>query len=293
MATVVLSVLLGGFFLKTVNENNFANRYAHSVRAFWAAEAGLSTAMKNLPKHSTTGSVGGCGYSATTTFRAKINHVKYYDIVSTGTVNLPRGGSISRTVTAVVKTGSSDPAKFQYSIQAANELCFGGNCSKDPYLYIEPSASPYCNDHDCFKDMDGTLNFSDMLGYQLESVSGIATHYTRADFPMAVSGVNWVDVEPGETLMVDSSATGSGVLVIDGNVEFAGGYHFYGVIWVLGTLRARGTFDAYGSVIIASTAGIDSINGDPMFHWSPTDVEQALEILGDNFADTVSWYESS
>ncbi|MDP2943656.1 MAG: hypothetical protein Q8N49_00055 [Candidatus Omnitrophota bacterium] len=288
LVILVLSILLSCFFLKSINENNLVRRYINSMRAFWTAEAGLAEAIKNLPSSPNNGSLGEYSYQATTTYRTTINFCNYYDISSTSTV-----GGTTRTIHAVVKTGTVDPTKFQYGLQAANDLCFGGNCNKPAEDYLDPDVcGTPPNTHPCWKEFDATINFRDMFGYELSTVQGLATHYTSATFPGTVSGVSWVDVDPGSTLMVTSNLEGSGLLIINGNVHFGGTYQFHGIVYVLGTMTARGTFDAYGSIVVASTSDVDSINGTPEFHWSEADIISGLQQLALSTKVVVSWWES-
>jgi hypothetical protein len=284
---LVLSILLGTLFLKSINENNLVRRHINSLQAFWAAEAGVAEAIKNLSISTSPvpgPPLGQFHYYTTTAHRTTINYCDYYDITSWCTV-----GDITRTINVVVKTGPVDPTKFQYGLQAANDLCWGGNCSKSPNDYLDPTV---CNGHDCWKEFDTTINFSDMFGYEQSVIEGIATHYTSSTFPNEVHGVSWVDVDPGTTLMVTGSLTGDGILIIDGNIHFGGTYQFYGIVYVLGTLDARGTFDSYGSIVVASTAGVDTVNGAPTFHWSVSYITSALQQLAMSTKVIVSWHES-
>lgn len=289
LVILVLSILLSYFFLKSINENNLVRRYINSMRAFWTAEAGLAEAIKNLPNPPSTNYLGNYSYTTSTVPHnpSIINLCNYYDITSTSTV-----GGCTRTLHAVVKTGAVDPSKFQYGLQAANDLCFGGagSCNRTPEDFLDPDI---CNEHPCWKEKDSTINFRDMFGYELSTVQGIATHYTSATFPDTVSGVSWVDVDPGTTLTIDGDTSGSGILIINGNVHFGGTYQFHGIVYVLGTMTARGTFDAYGSMVVASTSDVDSINGTPEFHWSQADIISALQQLAPLSTKViVSWWES-
>lgn len=287
-----LLVVFGAFFSKTINETNLAKRHISSIKAFWAAEAGLADAIKNLPSSPVTNTIDGESYRATSTYRATINMCKYYDLESTGTVTLPGGASLTRTVYATVKTGPTDPSKFQYGIQAANDLCFGGACKKPAEDYLDPDI---CNGHSCWKEFDTTLNFQDMFNYTQDEVRAAATHYTEDTFPDNLPrGVHWVDVTPGESLNMVGNGTGSGILIIDGDASFgAGTYQFDGIIFVLGSLDVRGTFDAIGSVIVSSAVGVDSINGTPTFHWDVPAITDALETLSFVVSQKtiVSWHE--
>lgn len=292
LVIIVLFILLNSFFLKSINENNLVKRYVNSVQAFWVAEAGIAEAIDNLPNSPINGTLSSYRYETTTAPRTTINLCDYYDITSTGIVPLRGGGELRRTIDAVVRSGPIDPTKFQYGIDAANELCFGGQgaCNRTPEDFLDPDD---CGTHDCWKEGDTTINFRDLFGYEQSDIERIATHYTETNFPGTVNGITWVDVTPGSTLIVTGDLEGEGLLIINGNVHFGGDYNFRGIIYVLGVLTARGTFDAWGSVLVASTAGIDSINGTPTFHWSPADIRNALQLLALSNTDIVSWSEAA
>lgn len=292
LVVTVLSVLLGAFFLKSISENNLAKKYVNSTHAFWLAEAGAADALRNFP-NSGSGTLGGYSYSWTTTARG--GGSDYYDIASTGTVSLAGGQNYSRTVNVVAKRGTVDPTKFQYGIQSANDLCFGGagSCNKDPNTFLEPDT---CNGHPCWIENDAAINFSDLFGYSQSDVEAIAAHYTNDDFMSltgggAVSGITWIDVDVGETVEINGSQTGSGILIIDGNVRFAGTYQFNGIIYVLGTLDAVGDFGLSGSIIVASSAGVDTVNGSPSFNYNTDSISAGLDELADNFTVVSAWKE--
>lgn len=275
---VVLSILSAAFFSFSINENNLIKRYDSSVKALWLAETGVAEAIRNLPNSPNNGNIGNDTYGAVTTFRTTIDINNYYDINSLGVVAFPGGGSVSRTVKVVAKTqAASNPSKFQYAIDAANDICFGAQCSKDPGRWIHPST---CNGHSCWKESDPTINFQDLFGHQLSDISAIANHYTDSNFPGTVSGVTWVDVASGSTLNLEGSGTGSGVLIVNGNVKGRGTYNFNGIIYVLGTFQAAsGTLGIHGSVIVASSAGIDEFNGTADITWDPIKIQDALNFV--------------
>lgn len=285
LVVVILSILFSSFFFISINESNFVKRYVDSVRAFWVAEAGVAKAIEILTTPPGTRSLGNYSYSANTTYRATINNRKYYDITSIGTAN-----NIIRTVSAVVRTGQIDPSKFQYGLAAANDLCWGGGCTKPAEDYLDPDV---CNGHPCWKEKDTTINFRDLFGYDQGEVEQIATHYTESTFPNNVSGITWVDVTDGSQLVLSGTAAGSGILIIEGDARFEGTYQFQGIIYVLGKFDARGTFDSFGSVVVASTAGVDTVNGTPTFHYDQTEIGNALNLLALKDKKIVSWEESS
>lgn len=293
MVLLVLAILLGVFIMKTINENNLVKRHINSMRAFWVAEAGIAEAKRYLLSSSTNGTLGDYRYEATSNYRTTINTSDYYDVVSTGIVPLAQGVDITRTINAVVKTGPIDDSKFPYAIDAANDLCFGGNCSKPAENYLDPDI---CDGHACWKENNTAINFMDLFGYEQSAVKNLAisndTYYTEANFPTTVNGVVWVDVAPGSTLMIGTATTGQGLMIVNGNLHVGGGYQFHGIIYVLGTLTARGTFDSYGSIVVASTVGVDSINGTPVFHWDRDEIRNALLLLSLGSTRIVSWKES-
>ncbi len=288
VVVLILSILLSAFFTKSINENNLVKRYINSMHAFWAAEAGVAKAKSSVPTTPFNETISNYSYQTTTVFRTTINSRDYYNITSTSAAD-----GVRRTIAAIVRKGATDPTKFQYGIDAANALCFGGSsCNKPPNDFLDPTV---CEGHACWKENDTTINFRDLFSYEQSDVENIAIHYNDTNFEGNVTGVNWVDVTPGNTLMVTGDLTGSGLLIIDGNVHFGGDYQFHGIIYVLGTLVARGTFDAYGSVVVASTSDVDepdSINGNPTFHYSQAEIQTVLDALADHFVEVVSWRET-
>ena len=292
LVLLVLGILSSAFFIKTINENNFVKRHIGSMRALWVAETGVAEAKKRLPLTPTNGNLGSYSYQATTSYRTTIGESEYYDIVSTGTVPLSAGGNITRTVNVVVKRGPVDVRKFPYAINAANDLCFGGNCKKPAENYLDPDV---CDGHVCWKENDTTINFRDLFGVEQNDMKSLAiergSYYTNANFPSAVSGVSWVDVAGGSTLKVAGNLTGTGLLIVNGNVHFSGNYDFKGIVYILGTLTATGTFDSWGTIIVANTAGVDNINGNPTLHWDQEEIRKAIPPPPGSI-QTVSWKES-
>lgn len=292
LVVIILSILLGSFFLSSMSENSSVKRYVNSARAFWAAEAGLAAAVKDLPNNiSDTHLDNYSHYQANTAFRATINTTDYYDINSTGIIALPSGGYVNRTVNAVAKSEvASNPDKFQYALHAANNICFSGNCDDGKAdRYIVPLT---CNNHTCWKDSDANINSRDMFGYELSEISAIATHYTDSNFPGAVSGVTWVDVTGGGSLHLSGNTAGSGILIINGNTDIQGTYDFSGIIYVLGTfVAARGDFTAQGSVVVANAAGVDDVSGSAEFRFNATAIQIAIGNLPAK-KEIVSWRET-
>lgn len=316
---LVLGLLLGSVFLKTMNENNLAKRYVNSTRALWVAEAGVAQAVRNILGISGSGNLDSGGYVWISAFWRTIGTNDYYNIVSTGTVSLPSGDNVQRQISAVARTPAVDANRFPFSLVSSGDLCFGGNCKGDPTKYVHPQPllpnppvdpalypqETVCPGGSCWNEKNTELNFLNLFGYQSSEIKSLADHvYTKATFPgSGISGVTWVDVPVGEKLSLTGgsgsgydSPDGTGILIVNGDVEMAAGnYLFRGIIYVIGKFAARGTFDGYGSVVVQARTEIEesTINGTPDFWHSKYDIEQALRCLAANSAYIVSWKEST
>ena len=142
LVVMVLTILFGALFLKTMNENNLVKRNVNSTRALWVAEAGVAQAVRNILGHNGNGNLNNGSYVWTSTFWRTIGANDYYNIVSTGTVLLPSGGSIRRQVSAVARTPAVDADRFPFSIVSSGDLCFGGNCRGDADRFVHPQPDP-------------------------------------------------------------------------------------------------------------------------------------------------------
>lgn len=273
LVTLMFSLILVGFYLQNINESNLAKRFADSTRAFWLAEAGAASAYVNFPAGS-SGTLGGSGY----VYNAVVTPISgnYYTITSTGTVNRADGVTISRTITASVKTGITDATKFQYGIETTTDLVTKGSVS------INPSGS--------FKEFS-TLDFSNLFGVTKVQMQAGATHsYTVSDFSAPVDGITWVEVPSGDTLTVAGNLSGSGVLVINGNVHFSGTVDFNGIIYVIGTLTITGTVTTNGSVLAESSTTVDTtIKGNVEINHDSSQIATALTFVSSLNKQFVSW----
>ena len=99
----------------------------------------------------------------------------------------------------------------------------------------------------------------------------------------ATEQIIWYDVPAGTTLEInggtvgcEASVTGGNVcaesdeaptiLIIDGDVEFKGGPHFYGVVFIMGTATASGNVTIHGAVI--SGGDLNSTSGSLDIHYN-------------------------
>ena len=327
---MVLTILLGSVFLKTMNENSLVRRYVDSTTALWLAEAGVSEAVRNIGISSGNGYLplnqASHSWNYTTTFWTIIGTNDFYNITATGTVPLASGGTVRRQIKAVARTTSVNADRFPWSLASSGQLCFGSTkggkvcdtstASKyvfpqpDPNLLgIDPIKYPtetVCPGGSCWAE-DPTLSLYNLLGYQKTELEALADHvyYNQADFDAAgsISGVTYVKLPSGQTLSINggsghnySSPNGSGILIVDGDVvKGNGNYLFRGVILIIGRLVATGNFFSYGSMVVQARTELEetTVNGTPNFFHSKFDIEQALEELVENSAVIVSWRESA
>jgi Tfp pilus assembly protein PilX len=263
LVSLVFSLLLSGFYLQNINDNNLARRFADSTRAYWLAEAGVANAYVNFPSGA-SGTLGGVDY----TYNANISPISgnYYTITSVGMVNHLSGQAISRTITTTVKTGNTNPSKFRYGIETTTELEVKGSVS------INPSNS--------WKEYS-TLDFSDLFGVTKAQMQAGATHsYTASNFSAPVDGITWVEVPSGVTLNISGNLSGSGVLVINGKVKFSGTVVFDGIIYVIGTLTMTGNVTTTGSVLAESSTTVDTtIQGNVTINYNINEVTDGLNIV--------------
>lgn len=273
LVTLILSLLLTSFYLQNINEGNLAKRFVDSTRAFWLAEAGAAQAYVSFPS-GVSGTLGGSSYA----YNAVVTPISgnYYAITSTGTVTRADGTTITRVITASVKTGNMDPTKFKYGIETTTELEIKGSADLNP----DDSSKEY-----------STLDFPNLFGVTKAQMQAGATHaYTAANFGAPVDGITWVEVPSGETLNITSNLTGSGVLVINGNVKFAGTVVFDGIIYVIGTLTMTGNVTASGSVLAESSTTVDTtLTGNVTINYDPSKITTALNNVASLNKQVVSW----
>lgn len=278
MVTLVLTILLGTIFLKTINESRLASRYINSIRAFWLAETGIAVVKANPGLVAASGNLGDANYiySATPQVVPGTNNV-YWIVNSTGTVNLPSGGSISRNLSATVKTILLDSSKFPYAIDTTADLVIKGA--------VTINGTP--------KESDNTINFTNMFGIPKETMKASANHlYTDSNFDAPVDHITWVDVASGSTMNMAGNLTGSGIMVINGNVKISGTITFDGIIYVIGTLTITGTVTTNGTVVAESSAEADTtIKGTVNINYSLQQVEDALLNVQLLNKQIVSWQE--
>lgn len=81
----------------------------------------------------------------------------------------------------------------------------------------------------------------------------------------------------GSTLRLNGPGTGQGVLLVDGDLELAGGFSFYGPVIVRGRIKSSGSAQIYGAMMAAnSNAAENMVLGDFTAQYSRCAVETAF-----------------
>ncbi|PIQ88028.1 MAG: hypothetical protein COV73_01025 [Candidatus Omnitrophica bacterium CG11_big_fil_rev_8_21_14_0_20_43_6] len=278
LLTPILSSLLGALYLNAVSESLQANQYANSTRAFWLAEAGLATVKANPGLGAASGSLGGANYTYNVPSPQLVTGTtNYWIVTSTGTVSLPSGVNISRTLSTTVKTGAIDSSKFPYAIDTTADLVIRGNVTINGVA----------------KENDATINFANMFGISKTTMEAGATHlYTDSNFAAPVDGITWVNVASGNNFAIAGNLEGSGILIINGDVRISGTIVFDGIIYVIGALTMTGTITTNGSVIAESSLTADTeLMGTVNVNYDLTQIESALAYVQLLNKQIVSWRE--
>jgi len=259
-----------------MNENMLITRHIASVRAFWAAETGISEAMVDLP-NPTAGVIGSnCVYNTTTTSLA----ANYYRIDSTGTAAVVSGGEVSRRLSSVVRTAPVEPNKFQHAIRTTVDLDVGGTA-----------------DINGPQEEGAALDFAYLFGLSKGDLEDVATHvYTSPPNNVTpVDGITWINLSGGEEVVFSSTGwSGSGILVINGDAKFTGGT-FDGIVYVIGDLTVgAGNPTLSGSVLVESDPEVildTKITGNVTINYDSDEIEAALGFLQFVCPAPVSWRE--
>ena len=276
---LVLSALLASFYFCTIGEQQQAAQYVNSMRAFWLAEAGLATVKANPGLGGASGSLGGSGYNFNVPAPVVVagTNNEYWVVTSTGTVSLPNGSNISRTLVSTLKTAAADTSKFPYAIDTTTDLIIKGS--------VEINGTTQQNDN--------TINFSNMFGITKTAMRAGSSHlYTETNFNTPVDGITWVDVASGSTLDVAGDLGGSGILIVNGDVHISGTVTFDGIIYVIGALTMTGTVTVNGSVIAESSATADTtLKGNVTLNYNLAQVQGALTNVQFLNKQIVAWQE--
>lgn len=272
---LVITGLSGSFFLKSVNENILVKRHVNSIRAFWLAEAGVAEAISNMPNN-VSGTVGGSNYTYSANTSALLGD--YYQIDSWGSVTLPDADTVSRSLSAVVRTEPVDPSNFQHAIRTTVDLIIRGSVT------INGPTEEYAS-----------LDFPDLFEHSKEEMESYATN-SYTDPPnnvVPVDGITWVNLSPGQELRITSDTwQGSGILIVEGDAQITGGT-FNGILYVMGELRMSGNPVINGTILAESSAELDTtLTGNVTINYDSGAIADALVPLQFISPEIVSWRET-
>jgi len=96
--------------------------------------------------------------------------------------------------------------------------------------------------------------------------------------PKGVCGNHFPVIYAAGNLGIQSSAYGQGILLVDGDLEFSGGYEFHGPVIVRGVVTTSGTGGHFiGGVIAANVNNLEaSVTGNALVQYSSCTVQRAL-----------------
>jgi len=316
LVVMVFSILLAGFFLKSMNENGLVRRHLDSMQAFWAAEAGVAQALMDLPAE-LTGSTGTLGvpvnkfmYSVTSDWISSRTDpisgelIKIYQIGSTGSVT---GTDITRNLQAFVTYTPPSPGGFTAAIEVKNLLKITGSV-----MISGPPATDPQNIYDAtYAKPDSDFSFQGKFDVAPEDVKAYAQakgHYFEDPNPTLpqyaitnplsnnmAGDVYWVKItDPKKELQIPKTGWQGDniILIVEGDCSMEGG-DLDGILWVMGKLKISGNPDINGAVISEYETTITSITGNPDIYHDPDAISNAIKIIEDSLGTRaiVAWRE--
>jgi hypothetical protein len=202
---------------------------------------------------------------------------------------------LTRRVVATVNYTSQsslqlDPSKFDKAIKTTSEFEVTGGGNEGINKFIEPDNS--YQEH-------AVLDFSDLFGSSKTEIESRANNvYNDAvSFNLSsASQVTWVNVRSGAELDI-TGGTGSGLLIIEGDVKIRGSAVFNGLVYIIGRLTTRGNFAVNGGVYVESNVTVDTdIGGSTLITYNIDNIGSALDRVEDLFTTVnksiVSWQEN-
>jgi len=280
MVVAVLVILATSFSARTIGEKRAADKERDTVQALWLAEAGADRAIAEFPNTPLSGTLGIGAYSTQTT---QLTSTRYL-INSTGGVpgtNLADPNNAIRKISAIVERplNPASSGDITSAITASGDVEVKGNATVNGTIDEE----------------NGVFNFEDVFGISKEAMeSGATHHYTDpANNITPVDHVTWVDINSLTEMKITTSGwSGTGILVVDGNLNITGG-HFSGIIWVIGLLKVSGNPIIDGAIFVESGAEFDTtITGSPTISFDSNVVSDVFSFIPSTSAPyIISWKE--
>ena len=305
----VLTILSVGFIARGISEKRTVERQVHSTRAFWTAEAGLAQTMRNLLAIRAAGVFphvededdafnygDGNVYAYVTTTNPHLHCADCFEISSTGTVTLASGGTIARTVVAIVErvpnpiedaiTVSQD-LTLRGNAEIAGNVTAGSNITLQGAAKIDGDA----NDNVAWNDFDGIFGITiDQFRDQADNIYYIDDDYRPETADLNIEGLTYIEIT-GAQYVFAGNWSGSGILVIVGNAKITTG-DFDGIIWGEGSpqlVDGAGNADIAGAIFWDNIGGGTVLTGTIDIAFDQAAVEAAWNELKANIH---IWYES-
>lgn len=276
---LVLLILGSAFISRSMGEARASERMKDSVQALWLAEAGLDRAIVELPTTPISGTLATGSYSTQTTQVS--GSATRWLITSTGSVpDATSPNRMTKIIEAIVERPAStaDPSGVTSAISANGDVVVRGSATVNGEV-----------------DEYATFNFEDIFDISKADLEAKATNLYQ-DPPnnvTPVSAVTWVNlVSDSEMTISDSNWTGSGILVVEGDLRITGG-HFEGIIWVIGRLWVSGNPIIDGAIYVESGAEFETtLTGNPTVNFDSEVIADAFGSLpSDQPPNLVAWRE--
>ena len=271
IAFVVVFIILGvsAIYLSTL-QSDIQARDIQSQRAFWIAEAGIAKAIVRLPE---------------TTPSPLLEYLEENADESYSIMITPTAGFTNRWT--IQSTGFVPNATRTIEVEiegVVNNITGVINANGDVDIDGSSNVTGTVNEN-----LDPPLAFESVFLMTKDQVRHIANnHYINPAINQTpVTQITWVT---GDLAITTTGWQGYGLLVVDGNLRFAGG-SFSGIIWVTGDLDCTGNPDINGSIFVEGETTI-KVTGNGEISEDAGAVDDAWKFLSSAFRTVSgSWRE--
>lgn len=294
---VVLIILSAGIVSSSISERVITQRSNASLKAFWAAEAGVAKSASQLP---TVTALSEDDLEQNSTNRLQYDVLEptlvegYTDrwmITSTGRYILNQT-PIERRVVAIVEIfGLTSAIETTGDLNIGNNVTINGTYEESSSLIFE---DVFGMSKDAVKALVDPANYELNPGTNWQPTGGMQNDFV------------WVDVTGNNKYVISSDWSGSGLLIVDGSglsgaervaLDISGGT-FTGLIWVIGKLSISGNPTITGALFAESGADVENkLTGTATLTFSSSDRDNALALLGLDLdlagVNILSWQEQA
>jgi hypothetical protein len=102
-------------------------------------------------------------------------------------------------------------------------------------------------------------DFEEIFGIDKQHAKDYANNYyvDPANNITPVADITWIDLEENSSFIISSNWEGSGILIVNGNLNVSGNMYFQGIVWIMGNVRISGNANFDGALFVESTIEID------------------------------------